>query len=75
MRYSILISRSASSYAVVEVEADNEDEAQDKIDTVLGQSHRVTLDEIAAKGFSVGEEEFSADDESSWEVCDVNELP
>lgn len=66
--FEVIITRSASQTVVLRVDAQSQEAAEDAIHSMLGQSHRVTLEEIRESGYHVVEDDFYPDDESSWEV-------
>jgi hypothetical protein len=45
-KFEVTISRSATEYVIVHVEAADADAAEDAVNDALGQSRKVTLDEI-----------------------------
>lgn len=71
MEYEVTVSHTASENATLKVMATSQEAAEAKVNNLLDQSHRVTLDELSksrSPRIKVTEITCDGDEESSWEV-------
>jgi hypothetical protein len=72
-KFHVSITRSASQTITLEVEAKDADTAEAMVEDKLGQSHRVTYEELEKAGFEIYENDYNPDEESHWEIEDCCE--
>jgi hypothetical protein len=72
-KFRVTVSRSASHNLVIELEAESEEAAEEAINEFADQSHRWDPESELPAGAKIVDDDFCADDESSFEIIDVGE--